>query len=742
MIANIKNIGTCLSFSLLCLNAYAQQITLTGKQFKLDGNNFYPKILNYSIEPVYDAASNTYFMSTNHTYGLNNQFECSGHLDCKAAIQADLHYIKNELHFNAIRVNGMFPKYINNILVFPFKNFNQDGYTNIVLNPTHNILNQTAYNTIVLPLFSDLLEIATAESLKVIIMIAGEKSVYGLQERGAYNDYAYQLSGWIASDPNQDALFAYDLFNEPCYNIDPIGLKTKEEACNMVNTWITTIRGRDNEHLITIGSCGISDVLSFDPTILNVDFLSLHSYPEWAPWENKSQTGIQQRGWNRIINNMIWFNNNSSVPWIIGETSLSAEDSHPFGIIPDATEAEQAAYASYTMNASCNCGGSGYSWWNYQDNNDDIRNNSHNGFQGIVYSGNRTPPYPYPRAKPIKNSLNAIPTNMTIASCGPCPLTYNGVYNINSIYYNPFKRPLNTQQTITGTIKDQDGNPIKDAYIAGRTYLGKDIRGNSYNDYHFTVSAEDGSFQFIPYQYLINTTGGGFIEAIDISAAGSERRAFGSPNHYQFDSMPLANSNYQLVLKGEKFNYDGSITNINIPSPVIRNFKSKNSLTATDITVQPGAKADFFAKKKVHLHSGFHAAYGSKVHIYCATALSDCNDFSSPNYLMQYRLSNNSPSTNQSTSNLIELIFGKVNIINQLTVSPNPSSGPIKIQLNNNDSAKNTFIEVSNILGEGLLSKHFTEASISIDLTPFNKGIYLIKLTTGTNNYFQKVIIQ
>ncbi|MES2566837.1 MAG: SBBP repeat-containing protein [Bacteroidota bacterium] len=81
----------------------------------------------------------------------------------------------------------------------------------------------------------------------------------------------------------------------------------------------------------------------------------------------------------------------------------------------------------------------------------------------------------------------------------------------------------------------------------------------------------------------------------------------------------------------------------------------------------------------------------------------------------------------------------QVDILNELTLFPNPSSGILFINLNNNSFAE---IAITNILGELIYKTTTKTQQTEIDLRTEPIGIYLIKMTDENKNVTSKKIIK
>ncbi|MBL7915598.1 MAG: T9SS type A sorting domain-containing protein [Bacteroidia bacterium] len=725
-----------LFYPLSTLFSFGQgNVSLDGKQFKLNGSNYYPLILNYGVASVYNGSN--YYMAPSHMYGLNNDYECINFNDCVANMQNDFNIIAG-MGFNSIRIAGLYPLYVpGQGLVFPFSGHNLQGDLNM-------LVTQQNLNSNILPLYGKILEIANntinnltldPSPLKVIFILTGRISDYSIPEQIAFQNFANDLSVYIENHSHSNALLAYDLMNEPCYHDTPI--KTKQEACEMINQWYVTIKNNDPSHLITLGSCGIGDLLEFDPSIIKTDFLSLHTYPFWAPYENNMNPVDFQRAIDRTTVDMFWLNRNASVPWIIGEISLSADDINaPLqGIIAEGTELQQIDYANYSLDAACNCGGSGYSWWHFQDACH-MSLNTPSSWYGLLrmcpLNGHQNGEKPV-----INNVFRVYQAPSDITTCDNCPVNYSSTYNPNLVYYNPFQHPVNSLNTVKGTITDQDGNPVKDAFIGGHTFVSDNgtpppNTNDDIYDYHYTFTDENGYFEIIPYDFILPFDGE--IANIHISAAGSERLNYG----WCCNTIPTSHI-INSTLNQLNFKYDAIINNISVPTTFTRNFKGYNTLTASNITIQSNANSNFTARNEVHLVSEFNANKFSEVHIFCSQTNSDCSDFSS--FIMQYRIAKEDLTISKSEKE-IEIDFHGTSEKPWLKIYPNPNGGSFNVSLISNDNQKMTTIKIMDVMGKEIERVLINASNYTFQLNDQPKGLYFLQLYSSNQSFFHKIIIQ
>ena len=77
-------------------------------------------------------------------------------------------------------------------------------------------------------------------------------------------------------------------------------------------------------------------------------------------------------------------------------------------------------------------------------------------------------------------------------------------------------------------------------------------------------------------------------------------------------------------------------------------------------------------------------------------------------------------------------------LISEISVYPNPSTGILNIDFETNDSFS---VEVTNIIGEIVLMKEL-ESNASIDLSNFDKGTYLVKVSNSNLSKTEIIVIE
>jgi len=706
--------------------ASGQFVTVEGKQFKLNGNNFYPRMLNYGIDPI-KFTDGTRYISASHTYGDSICFECSDKSSCNLQLDTDFKRIRS-MNFNAIRMCGPGPIYDPGTkqLYFHFIPIDFNGRDSILINPLDT--NDMGMSTI-LPLYDSILSIASKDTLKVMFIIRGWNSLLDSTEVRVIDQFLNRLSTHFATSQYNEALFAYDLMNEPAYSIVPRdSTKTKQQACEIISTWYNTIKSKDTHHLVTMGGSGKADVYSFDPAVLKLDFITLHYYPEFQKYENRTSSDTQQIMRERSINELYWMQQNCPIPWMIGETGFSASKNFTTYDGLDGTLADQDSFAIVSLRAACNCGASGYSWFDYQDRK--FHNIGASGF-GSDYVGLLELWSGYPNIPPDFKPAAQEFRNFTWGVTGPCPVSYSALYDPEKLYYNPGRHPYNPVQggrIITGRVIDQDGNPIRDALIIAHTLI--DTTGYV-TDVHVTHSDSIGHFEVIPYDW-IGPDYNGQIVNIKISATGANVKNYG------WKYNPIPQDTIECRLQRVDYNYDTQTSGHHVTAGTTKSYRGYNTLTASDITVENTAVAEFIAPQGVTINGEFTAELGSDVYIYCAATVPDCSEFPYPVMLK------NSKATSENTENETknEMEVDPALPSNSLFIFPNPSNGVFTVQLNGSLNEEQSEINVFNIYGREVFSKPMETGYKILDLSSLPKGIYYIQITNAKKTFNRKIIFE
>lgn len=156
---------------------------------------------------------------------------------------------------------------------------------------------------------------------------------------GYWRDYAIGLMRYLSDLP---ALWAYDLMNEPLY-FDPDPARKKIDAVKQVREWCGLVRYYAPNQLFTVATAEPIEVFEWDPAMLPVDFIEMHTYHPL-----------------RVQAEMWWYSHYCGKPWMVGETGLPVDgDSVPY-------EA-QVGFMWETYRYAKFHGAIGYGWWEFQD---------------------------------------------------------------------------------------------------------------------------------------------------------------------------------------------------------------------------------------------------------------------------------------------------------------------------------------------------------------------------------------
>jgi hypothetical protein len=253
---------------------------------------------------------------------------------------------------------------------------------------------------------------ADSAGLRVMLLI---KAPFG----GWWKDYAAGLMRRLADLP---ALWAYDLMNEPLY-FDTVADRAKCDAHNIVCEWHRMVRENAPYQLFTVATAEPIEAFEWDPSMLPVDFLEMHTYHPL-----------------RVQAEMWWYSHYTGKPWMVGETGLPADgDSVPYQA--------QVGFMCETYRYAKFHGAIGYGWWEFQDCPDGV--NFEAQYTGLRDSkGQRKP------AADLPNLFKYLCLGFeTDADLTP-PANYYNMLAYNNV-------------AVTGRIVDESGNPIKDAVIRG-----------------------------------------------------------------------------------------------------------------------------------------------------------------------------------------------------------------------------------------------------------------------------------
>lgn len=646
-------------------NIQAQFVHLENSGFKLNGQNYYPMVLNYGVL-IRKNSQNEYWVTPSHCYGNTNEFECHNKADCLDELKAHFQMVK-DMGFNAIRLCGISPRY--NLDYFTNKtgkiymtSWLLDSCTSSVYSQCIQEEITPSVRTKMFSYINDVLDVAADRDIKVLLLCGGpDTAIY----REKYADY---LEALAINFRNNTTLLGYDLFNEPTYfsKMRNEGLN-KSQICSIVSSWISRMKAADPNHLITIGFTNSNTVYDWDPELIAVDFASFHPYGTF----------------NQVGNEIFWYADNITKPWIIGETGLPSDDTLT-------TYEEQKQFASIVSKRCIDCGGYGFSWWQYQDvwwgdydqNYFGLLN--HNGITNTTVSGLSVQGTPKPAVDVFKNFSAYIPNYN-------CPI-YTNYYNV----------PAHHKTKVSGKIINDSNYEA----IGGAVVIGRD---STWDIISTTFTHPDGSFELytdsdnpiriINYDYLETDNGVSFLPRIDNSNPTNinnvtinigQSLTYNSQNSISFDSV---------VVKGDGAN-GGSVT---INAPLCIKFNSRTK-------IEKGGNL------KASLNRILTLPLRLKPLNSCSSSL------------------NSVRTTEKSVTSSVSIEKDQ-----GFSIYPNPANSFINIESNNTQYKS---IDLYDVFGRLLISKTTKNASITFEISTLSTGIYLLKISTNEGFKLYRIIRQ
>lgn len=283
-----------------------------------------------------------------------------------------------------------------------------------------------------------MVQLADSAGLRVLLLI---KPPFD----GHWRDYAIGLMHHLADLP---ALWAYDLMNEPLY-FDTEPKRKKEDAVSIVADWRNLVRTHAPHQLFTVALSEPIEVFEWDPSLLPVDFLEIHTYHPL-----------------RVQSEMWWYAHFTGKPWMIGETGLPADNSR-------VSYDDQVRFMRETYDYARDLGAIGYGWWEFQDFPKGV--NFEAQFTGLRdIHGHRKP------AAALVAQLDSAYT----ASTPEFPCNYYNMLAYRNI-------------AVTGTVTDNKGRPIEGAVVRGwNEWWGVGMNTYTDADGHFRLVSNDICIHF------------------------------------------------------------------------------------------------------------------------------------------------------------------------------------------------------------------------------------------------------
>ncbi len=764
-------------------------VTLQGKHFQCGGQLFYPLVASYCFHAVFSGNPETiapldtslFSLARHGTYGPCENPDCFGgcgqYESCtrdtlRAYIDKDLHVI-HEKGFNTIstRLGPGYKKNSNDTMYLPTMCCEPLGCGVSVYDmPIHADLNDPGDPGLNkwFRLIKEILQLAHKNDLKVLLDV-GYGGLTDPDHIDSYIDYLELLAQYITTLDLQlrQTLIAYVIMEEP--GLTQQYQHPKSQVCEKIARMYDALKDHDEEHLVTVGGQHLVDLFQWDPGVMKLDFWSPHIYPEYDRYDRKGE-GSSDQAVERVKGQLFWLKNNCPIPWMIGETGFGAidddqgwpaENGDPgwncgylgYPLVNGELETPlqgttytQKNYAENILAMVRDCGGAGYTQWGVYEGwaahpvyNPDINGNSWGMFRhgeastGLTdkdnYLGLQTTIF-----KPVVAIFESYLSN------GQPPAVNSNGGQMPASYYNPYQHPTVNNygcpdyryHHVSGTVTDQNNQPIKDAFIYAWVDVGFNEDDDHIFDVIYTFSDESGDFSINARNWDVCIGYHDNIWAIidvHVTVTGGEKVEAG---------WGAVSSVYNPVLERTDLKMDAEFDNITVSNAQTRNFYAWNSLSMSDIDIQSGATSEIKAMTEVQLSSEFNANTGSEVHIWCAAVFPDCNDFQN---FKSLNVSKELLSDEEINTAEIRIQFAKEETY--LAVSPNPGHGIFSISLKSNTMEKMQRLLLLDYCGRKLLEKEVNATEIREDFSAFPRGIYIVQASDETGFlYSQRIVIQ
>jgi Cellulase (glycosyl hydrolase family 5) len=661
------------------IRAQSSIVTLEGRRFTLNDQEFYPVVMNYGI----DFLSNTVHPDqvtdvrdimvspashTDESIGSYFEFDDQNALDA----QFETHFQKMlDMGFNTIRlvnalpfmrresVNG--PRFYTMRVRHDLHNWTPDPVDyRLELDPPFF---GNAVSAQLFTLIEHVLDLADGMGLKVILLCADDAGSETTQltlatDQSAvdwYASYLHELGEALQGHP---ALLAYDLWNEPIWtNYDLLSL-SKAQVCAYTTQWYDALKAADPEHLVTLGGAMHHELGSWDPAVMKLDFYSPHAYPYQSILFNYDLT----TAYEAYKAELYWLGADCPMPWLIGETGFVAEDdaldpldvfngynyhhldddpAHHQMPFMQGSETDQDYFAQMSLDAVRDYRGSGYSWWDFQNSRvtwllveftePDPKKWMQGNFFGLLKYGNDVtfpldPNHPellaeWQQTNPWRDKIavgtfaNYAPSAAPEALPQP-PAHYGSWYSTGGDAYAQY------------TIEDLDGAPIPHA-LATVQWLYRTVNPNDggAGEELWDRNTTDPSGQCTIRKRLATNIDYEEPEAkkLFIDATGAEHIEY-----YPDGGVPWPVVGSTIPMDRNRLHLEDLVVDHVVPQNAEEEHAAWSSLTLTDVVVEgdgsTGGVADFKARDVVHASGEFLAKHGSEAHLFTEPVFLDCDD--------------------------------------------------------------------------------------------------------------------
>jgi hypothetical protein len=789
-----------LSLALLFVTpmTHAQYITLQGDQF-LDeqGEPFFPMIMSYYVDYYYPAGSppDTVTPSAAQVqslrYGRSSTLGNDGEYGYPAnqgpeSILQDLRELKAQ-GFNTLRFLSNVKTRSNGRMGLEVKEY-PTGQHKLLLAIEPPYVPDINVNPTLWFHFNRMLDVcslANSLGMKVLLepfmnnaMLAGMPGDPELEE---HLELLEVLAGFIHANQVTNIL-AYELFGEPTYgdqDVDPV--HTKAEICQLAKSWNSALKSNDPNHLTTIGGVQFDDVFreGWDPLILDVDFASVHPYPDVSRYEWEADpTTFLDKAFDRYLSLVAWYDKYLTKPYIISETGIQCEEpfSHPSGasnpwisyqanaVYGNEQDQDDFIRAVLPVLKGGRC--AGFGWWLMQNGHEDPE--PPNGplppppakmtgrYYGLLRFGE---PLQVPGTTGYEHLRKDAAETLVAWAIDPPPVaTYEppAQLDMSHRYYNPYMHPVNTGTvwidfndkeyygTLTGRVVDQFGTPVPGAAVKGYSEVGMiepqpgDFEVIIYGN--FTFSDDAGYFELRAYDPLPNNPGGSDMsEVFDRSlltlTIGAHESSWQLIGWDAIAQVWTAHQEYaEYELNSIQYRNELELDDIVVWDNETERYEALNSIIAHDVVVI--GNVEMQARYSVDLKPGFHAIQGAEFHAYAKPLELDCADLTTVN-LKAATGATSTTSVPPSVTHLkpleLDLDFHFERPSVHVSVHPNPSR-LFQISLSGfvDERRAWTVLRVYDERGAVVLDHGFSGARYLVDMSGKAPGHYTIQLVQGS----------
>lgn len=506
-------------------NSNSPFVRVEDGKFYERSERFYPIILNYLVS--FQLTDNGIVLGPNPEYDSLKKMEGNSKEEVYGRIHAHFQLIK-DIGFNTIRINSIdkldYEKYFPSGAFYFFKrNFGREP-----LDKSLGFFSIDDKNIDVYKSIHEIVDIAEEVGLKLIITLPRPRS------SSIYNETRITFLNKLFLELKEEpTIFAYDFFNEPLYfdNAEHTHFsdikRSKKDAYRLVLSWRRLLSSLDCQQLMTISFAEPIEIFEWDPSILPIDFVSVHSY---SPL--------------RVPNEIYWYSKYLKKPWLVSETALPADgDSISYY--------EQLQFMMETLNRAENCNSQGFGWWQFQEVNWGHPEHNYTSLlnhEGVTVNSNGDTIYG--SLKPAAIFMKDY--KYEVKEDGECDEMVN------------YKNMLGFDNyLLKGRIIDkQTSDPVEGAVIRGWTPYWH-AGANTYTD-------EDGNFELYSNDRLVHFT---------LSALGMNSVSFNAEYNYELIDdkrlMSPLNTRYEDLVFRKFLKPYGHLTeeNISEEEPIIFQFE-------------------------------------------------------------------------------------------------------------------------------------------------------------------------